>query len=154
MSTDLVMPSNHGILCPSLLLLPSNFPSIRVFSNESTLCIRWPKYWGFSFSISPSSEYSELIAAGESQMNRSVLSSPAISAGMEPFVTTDLTVKQWEMRKMTSEWEKWWPTSYPCHSNTPVIASHLGGCRTDHSPYSPLIIGHDVHRNGSTKPMY
>ena len=57
-----VMPSNHLILCCPLLLLPSVFPSIRVFSNESVLHIRWPKYWSFSFSISPSSEYSGLIS--------------------------------------------------------------------------------------------
>ena len=57
-----VMPSNHLILCCLLLLLPSIFPSIRVFSNESVLCIRWPKYWSFSFSISPSNEYSGLIS--------------------------------------------------------------------------------------------
>ena len=56
------MPSNHLILCCPLLLLPSIFPSIRVFSNESALCIRWPKYWIFSFSISPSNEYSGLIS--------------------------------------------------------------------------------------------
>ena len=56
-----VMPSNHLILCRPLLLLPSIFPSIRVFSNESALCIRWPKYWSFSFNISPSNEYSGLI---------------------------------------------------------------------------------------------
>ena len=56
------MPSNHLILCRLLLLLPSIFPSIRVFCNESTLCIRWPEYWGFSFSISPSNEYSGLIS--------------------------------------------------------------------------------------------
>ena len=56
-----VMPSNHLILCHLLLLLPSVFPSIRVFSSESVLCIRWPKYWSFSFSISPSNEYSGLI---------------------------------------------------------------------------------------------
>ena len=62
MSIELVMPSNHLILCPPLLLLPSIFPSIRVFSNESVLCIRWPKYWSFSFSISPSNEYSGLIS--------------------------------------------------------------------------------------------
>ena len=54
--------SNHLILCHPLILLPSIFPSIRVFSNESILCIRWPKYWSFSFSISPSSEYSVLIS--------------------------------------------------------------------------------------------
>ena len=61
MSIESVMPSNHLILCHPLLLLPSTFPSIRVFSNESALCIRWPKYWNFSFSISPSNEYSGLI---------------------------------------------------------------------------------------------
>ena len=55
-------PSSHPILCHPLLLLTSVFPSIRVFSNESVLCIRWPKYWSFSFSISPSSEYSGLIS--------------------------------------------------------------------------------------------
>uniref|UniRef100_A0AC11E787 Uncharacterized protein n=1 Tax=Ovis aries TaxID=9940 RepID=A0AC11E787_SHEEP len=62
MSIKSVMPSNHLILCRPLLLLPSIFPSIRVFSNESVLPIRWPKYWSFNFSISPSSEYSELIS--------------------------------------------------------------------------------------------
>ena len=60
MSIKLVMPSNHLILCCPLLLLTSVFPSIRVFSNKSVLCIRWPKYWSFSFSISPSNEYSGL----------------------------------------------------------------------------------------------
>ena len=58
-----VMPSNHLILCPPLLLLPSVFPSIRVFYNESVLRIRWPKYWSFSFSISPSNEYSGMISS-------------------------------------------------------------------------------------------
>ena len=62
MSIESVMPSNHLILCHPLLLLPSVFPSIRVFSNESVLPIRWPKYQSFSFSISPSNEYSELIS--------------------------------------------------------------------------------------------
>ena len=61
MSIELVMPSNHLILCHPLLLLPSIFPSIRVFSNELALHIRWPKYLSFSFSISPSNEYSGLI---------------------------------------------------------------------------------------------
>ena len=60
MSIDLVMAFNHLILCCSLLLLPSIFPSIRVFSNESVLCIRWPKYWSFSSNISPSNEHSGL----------------------------------------------------------------------------------------------
>ena len=62
MSIESVMPANHLILCHPLLLPPSIFPSIRVFSNESTLRIRWPKYWSFSFSISPSNEYSGLIS--------------------------------------------------------------------------------------------
>ena len=57
MSIELVMPSNHLILCRPLFLLPSIFPSIRVFSNESALCIRWLKYWSFSFNISPSREH-------------------------------------------------------------------------------------------------
>ena len=61
MSIESVMPSNHIILCCPLLLLPSIFPSIKVFSNESVLRTRWPKYWSFSFSISPSNEYSGLI---------------------------------------------------------------------------------------------
>ena len=62
MSIELMMPSNHLILCCSLFLLPSIFPSIRVFSSESVLHIKWPKYWSFSFSISRSSEYSGLIS--------------------------------------------------------------------------------------------
>ena len=62
MSIESVMPSNHLILCCPLLLPPSIFPSIRVFSNESVNCIRWPKYWSFNFSISPSKEYSGLIS--------------------------------------------------------------------------------------------
>ena len=62
MSIKSMMPSNHLILCHPLLLLPSFFPSIRVFCNESVLCIRWPKYWSFSFSIGPSNEYLGLIS--------------------------------------------------------------------------------------------
>ena len=62
MSIDSVMPSNHLILCRPLLLLPSIFPSITVFSNESALCIRWPKYWSFSFNISSSNEHPGLIS--------------------------------------------------------------------------------------------
>ena len=61
MSIESVMPPNHLILCHPLLLLPSIFPNIRVFSNESALCIRWPKYWSFSFNISPFSEHQGLI---------------------------------------------------------------------------------------------
>ena len=64
MSIESVMPSNHFILCCPLLLLPAIFPSIRVFSNESVFLIRWPKYWSFSFNISPCSEHSGLISFG------------------------------------------------------------------------------------------
>ena len=63
MCIELVMPSSHLILCRPLLLLPPIPPSIRVFSNESTLCIRWPKYWSFSLSISPSNEHPELVSS-------------------------------------------------------------------------------------------
>ena len=62
MSIELVMPSNHLILCHPLFLLPLIFPSIRVYSNESVLSIRWPKHWTFSFGISPSNDYSRLIS--------------------------------------------------------------------------------------------
>ena len=62
MSIESVMPSNHQILCCPLLLLPSILPGIRIFSNESVLCLRWPKYWSFNFSISPANEYSGLIS--------------------------------------------------------------------------------------------
>ena len=64
MSIESVMPYNHLILCRPFHLSPSIFPSLRVFYNESVLCIRWPKYWSFSFSISPSNEYSGLISLG------------------------------------------------------------------------------------------
>ena len=69
MYIESVMPSNHLILCCPLLLPPSIFPSIRVFSNESVLCTRWPKYWSFSFSISPSKEYSGLISFRMNQLD-------------------------------------------------------------------------------------
>ena len=72
MSIESVMPSNHLILCRPLLLLPSIFPSIRVFSSESALHIRWPKYWSFSFSISPSNEYSGLISFRIDQLDLTV----------------------------------------------------------------------------------
>ena len=70
MSMKLVMPSNHLILCHPFLLLPSIFPSIRVFSNESALRIRWPKYWSFSFNISPSNEHPGLISFGMDCLDR------------------------------------------------------------------------------------
>ena len=70
MSIELVMSSNHLILCHHLLFPPSIFPSIRVFSNESVLCIKWPKYWGFRFSISLSNEYSGLVSLQSKGLSR------------------------------------------------------------------------------------
>ena len=81
MSIESVMPHNHLILCRPLLLSPSIFPSIRVFSNESALCLMWPNYWSFSFSISPSNEYSGLtswILTGLISLLNSQESSPAL----------------------------------------------------------------------------
>ena len=72
MSIELVMPFNYVIFCHSLLLLPSIYPSIRVFSNELALCIRWPKYCSYSFSISPSNEYSGLVSFRIDQFNLAV----------------------------------------------------------------------------------
>ena len=88
MPIESVMPSNHPILCHLLLLPPSIFPSIRVFSNESALRIRWPKYWTFSFSISPSNEYSGLISNPryvEMEETRA-LSTVPLSRGRRPFL--------------------------------------------------------------------
>ena len=76
MSIVLVMPSNHLILCRPLLLLPSIFPSIRVFSNESALCIRWLKYWSFSFNISPSSEHPGLVSFRMDWLNLLAVQAP------------------------------------------------------------------------------
>ena len=89
MSIQSMMPSNHLMLCSPLLLLPPIFPSIRVFSNESVLPIRWPKYWSFSFSISPSNEYSGLISFAWCTVNSKqdiasvlvIINSPAMNIG-------------------------------------------------------------------------
>ena len=88
MPIELVMPLNHPILCRSPLLPPSIFPSIRVFSNESALHTRWPKYWSFSFSISPSNEYSGLISNPrhvELEETRALSTGP-LSRGRRPFL--------------------------------------------------------------------
>ena len=81
------MPSNRLIFCHPLLLPPSIFPSIRVFSNESVLCIRWPKYWSFSFNISPSSEYSGLISLQSKGLSRV---SPNTTVQKHQFFSTQL----------------------------------------------------------------
>ena len=85
MSIKSVMSSSHLILCPPLLLLPSIFPSIRVFSNESVLHIRWPKYWSFSFSISPSNEYSGLILIWEDPLKKKMATHSSILAWRIPW---------------------------------------------------------------------
>ena len=86
MCIESVMPPNHLILCCLLLLPPSIFPSIRVFSSESVLCIRWPKYWHFSFSISPSNEYSEIISFRRRQWHLTPVLLPRKSHGWRSLV--------------------------------------------------------------------
>ena len=124
MSIKSVMASSHLILCRPLLLLPSIFPSIRVFSNESALCIRWPKYWSCSFSISPSSEYSGLISFRIDSLDllavqgtlRSFLqhhSSKASNVLCSAFFIVQLSYPYMTTRKTRAFWGQWkyavWP---------------------------------------------
>ena len=111
MSIESLIPSSYLILCCPLLLLPSIFPSIRIFSNESVLCIKWPNYWSFSFGISPSNEYSGLISfridwldllcsPRDSQESSSTpqfksISSSALSFLYSPTLTRDRNIGQW-----------------------------------------------------------
>ena len=115
MSIELVMPSNHLILCCPLLLLPSILPSIRVFSSESVLCIRWSKYWSFSFSISPSNEYSGLISLRMDWLDlmqfkglSTVFSSPRIwkpvLLGNTQALTHDAVPKQGDIKLIFVPW--------------------------------------------------
>ena len=107
-SIQSVMPSNHLILCRPLLLLPSIFLSIRVFSNESVLHIRWPKYWSFSFSISPSNEYSGLISFRMDQLDllavqgtlKSLIFSLKFWSRIQSSITLDSTVQSLVSFKM------------------------------------------------------
>ena len=114
MPTESEIPSNHLVLCHPLLLLPSIFPSIRVFSNESVLCIRWPKHWNFNFNISTSNEYSGLISfridwfdllTGQgtlkSLLQQTVQRHPIISA--QPFLlpTSHICICHWEKTALT-----------------------------------------------------
>ena len=107
MSIDLVMPSNHPILCCPLPFLPSIIPSIRVFSNESVLHIRWPKYWSFSFSISASNEYSGMISFRMDWLDllgvqRTLESSPIHSskASILTQTTVQMTIDLWQDLKV------------------------------------------------------
>ena len=119
MSFELVMPTNHLIFCCPLVLLPSVFPSIRVFSNESVLHIRWPKYWSFSFSIRPSSEYSGLISfrmdwllsKGLSRVfsNTTVQKHQFFGAQLSLLTLTYLLLGQWVSEQQN--WKVWM-----CHS--------------------------------------
>ena len=110
LSIELVMLSNHLILCHPLLLLPSIFPSIRIFSDELALRIRWPQYWSFSFSISPSSEYSGLISfIGLISLHSRGLSrvSPAQVwkhqfFGAQPFLWSSSHIHRWKLNKSLS----------------------------------------------------
>ena len=102
MSIALVMPSNHLILCRPLLLPPSIFPSIRVFSNEEVLHIRWPKYWSFSFTISPSNEYSGLISfqfSSVQSLSRVRLFATAWTAAHQAFLSFTIS---WSLLKLMS----------------------------------------------------
>ena len=113
MSIESVVPSNHLVLCCSLLLLPSIFPSIRVFCNESTLCIRWPKYWSFSFSfsISPSYEYlgwfpsgwSGLISMQSKGLSRVFSSTTVHFFGAQPSLWSNFHIHTWLLEK-TQVW--------------------------------------------------
>ena len=112
MSMELVMPFNHFIFCCPLLLLPSIFPSIKVFSNESALRIRWPKYWGFSFNISPSNEYSGLISFRMDCLD--LLQSKGLSR-----VFSNTTVQKHQFYAQSSLWSK---ASHPYMTTRKTIA--------------------------------
>ena len=118
-----VMPSNHLVLCWTLLLLPSIFPSIRAFSNESALCIRWPKCWSFSFTISPSNEHSglisvrmhwfDLLAIQESSRSTSTLNPPAASLCQVPMWFTRTSVLHFLGKHSC---KSWWDSTGLCHT--------------------------------------
>ena len=108
MSIESVIPSNHLILCRPLLLPPSVFPSIRVFSNESVLRIRWPKYWSFSFSISPSDEYSGLISFRMDCFDLLVFQG---LSGV--FSSTTVQKHQWKLMALKLIFLQHWPSSEP-----------------------------------------
>ena len=123
MSTESVIPSNHLILCRPLLLLPSIFHRIRVFSNESVLPIRWPKYWSFSFSISPSNEYSGLISFRMDWLDlltvqgtlKSLLQHHSSKASiLQP---SGFFMVQLSYPYMTTRRRQWHPLQYSCLEN-------------------------------------
>ena len=114
MSIESVMPSNHLILCRPLLLLPSVFPSIRVFPNESILCIRWPKYWSFSFSISPSNGYLGLISFRTDWFDLLAVQGALKSSPTPQFKSISGSLVSYKFSKFLSDW---------CFPVTKVVSS-------------------------------
>ena len=155
MSIESVMPSNHVILCHHLLLLPSIFPSIRVFSNESAFHIRWPKYWSFSFNISPSNEHSGLISFRMDWLDllavqgtlKSLLQHHSSKASIlqcsaffifqlsHPYMTTEKTIALTRWIFVGVLWVSF--TAHPKHS-----ASGTSGHQTDNKQSSATPAGH------------
>ena len=121
MSIQSRMPSNHLILCCPLLLLPSVFPNIRIFSNESTLHIRWPKYWSFSFSISHSNEYSGLISFRIDWFDLLAVQGTLRNViGQKLYVALVSELRDWQLSGKSNSWS-------PMNSTTaPMSAWHLG----------------------------
>ena len=119
MSIESVMPSNHLILCRPLLLPPSIFPSARVFSSESALCIRWPKYWSFSFNISPSNEHSGLIPFRMDWLD--LLAVQGTLKGLLQHYSSKASVLWWPpWNPLNPPWSSW--RSYPPRSD--IIRVH------------------------------
>ena len=145
MSTELVIPSNHLILCCPLLFPPSVFPSIRVFSSESVLRIRWPKYWSFSFSIRPSNEYSGLISFmmdwldllavhGLSRVfsNTTVQKHQFFGAQLShPFMTTGKTIAltRWTFVDLLISFAILYEWGSPCLKKITTVTSKITDCR-------------------------
>ena len=133
---DAIQPS-HPLLSPSLLL-PSVFPSIRVFSNESVLCIRWPKYWSFTFSISPSSEYSELISFRMDWLNHLAVQRTLKSSPKQHFKSINLMAYLFHRRKQglkqDSEVRHYWITGINANrkvtlARSPSVSLYFSTCK-------------------------
>ena len=131
MSIESVMSSNHVILCHPLLHLRSIFPSIRVFSNESALCIRWPKYWSSSFNISPSNQHPGLISFRMDWLNLLAVQGTLKSLLQHQFRTTEMG-KKWDAKEKPSP-----------------LASSKGGS----GPYFPVIEVNNLDRRDSAQPL-
>ena len=124
MSIESVMPSNHLILCHPLLLLPLIFPSIRVFSNESVLCIKWPKYWSFSFSISSSREHSGLISFGTDWLDFLAVQGHT-SFCCVLFYLCARALHRYYLLLIESLWQALVEQTYQCHFSNSILYSCL-----------------------------